>query len=309
MEETLSVVDSCISKIKWRISPTARRRLHTDIVALCTRVRPVVMVDYGGKVPELTDHLCRLLDLCREASPVLLSLIVMIIEDMIYMIHIEGLTEYLEPTSQNQLLFIDLDHDPPKLLPFSDQNKLLSGVIDIQRKFSSLFQIEATNKYLVSSLPKALSTSAGPCPKCPNSNSLSTICECNFPQSNPLDFSVCIKDTDVVIPTLNGWLLGYPAVYLFSKEHISDAIFNLSTKSLHIYKILARRKEASGGKQLEEEIMSFSVPYDLSLGGAEEPWARTWFESMLKKFESCGHVFWSSLRMEVSACYSQAIVL
>lgn len=37
-----------------------------DILALCTRLRPVVMVDYGGKIPELTEHLCKLLDLCHE---------------------------------------------------------------------------------------------------------------------------------------------------------------------------------------------------------------------------------------------------
>jgi len=31
------------------------------------------------------------------------------------------------------------------------------------------------------------------------------------------------------------WLLGYPVVYLFGKEHISDAIYNLATKYLHIF--------------------------------------------------------------------------
>lgn len=37
------------------------------------------------------------------------------------------------------------------------------------------------------------------------------------------------------------WLLGYPVVYLFSKDHVADAVYNLSTKYLHIYKILVRR--------------------------------------------------------------------
>ena len=37
------------------------------------------------------------------------------------------------------------------------------------------------------------------------------------------------------------WLLGYPVVYLFSKDHIEYAIYNLSTKFLRIYKILVHR--------------------------------------------------------------------
>lgn len=35
--------------------------LFIDILALCTGMRPVVMVDYGGKLPELKDRLCMLL--------------------------------------------------------------------------------------------------------------------------------------------------------------------------------------------------------------------------------------------------------
>lgn len=37
------------------------------------------------------------------------------------------------------------------------------------------------------------------------------------------------------------WLLGYPVVYLFGKEHIDRAIYNLSTKSLHIFQIFICR--------------------------------------------------------------------
>lgn len=39
-----------------------------DIVALCTGMRAVIMVDYGGKMPELQDRLCTLLKLCRKVS-------------------------------------------------------------------------------------------------------------------------------------------------------------------------------------------------------------------------------------------------
>lgn len=37
------------------------------------------------------------------------------------------------------------------------------------------------------------------------------------------------------------WLLGYPVIYLFGKECIERAIYNLSTKSLRIYQIFVNR--------------------------------------------------------------------
>lgn len=37
------------------------------------------------------------------------------------------------------------------------------------------------------------------------------------------------------------WLLGYPVVYLFGKDHISDAIYHLSTKYLHIFQVFVCR--------------------------------------------------------------------
>lgn len=37
-----------------------------DIVALLTEMRPVIMVDYGGKLPELQDHLCALVKFCQQ---------------------------------------------------------------------------------------------------------------------------------------------------------------------------------------------------------------------------------------------------
>lgn len=39
-----------------------------DILALCTKLRPVVMVDYGGKMPELQEKLCGLLLLCHKVK-------------------------------------------------------------------------------------------------------------------------------------------------------------------------------------------------------------------------------------------------
>lgn len=37
-------------------------------MALCTKMRPVVMVDYGGKMPELKQHLCAFLKYCQKVA-------------------------------------------------------------------------------------------------------------------------------------------------------------------------------------------------------------------------------------------------
>ncbi|KAL0668434.1 hypothetical protein Bca4012_031138 [Brassica carinata] len=57
------------------------------------------------------------------------------------------------------------------------------------------------------------------------------------------------------------WLLEYPVVYLFGTDHIEDAIYNLPTKSLRIFKVLVQRGEYFH----LEELTSSSVPYELSM--------------------------------------------
>lgn len=53
---------------------------------------------------------------------------------------------------------------------------------------------------------------------------------------------------------------------------------------------------------------SFSVPYDLSMGGSNEPWAKAFMAHLEAKWEKCNQV-WRSLQMEVSECPPQAIAL
>ena len=53
---------------------------------------------------------------------------------------------------------------------------------------------------------------------------------------------------------------------------------------------------------------SFSVPYDLSMGGSKEVWAESFLERMSSRWEECKHI-WSSLDLQVSECYPQAMVL
>lgn len=147
-------------------------------------------------------------------------------------------------------------------------------------------------------------------PLCLPSTSMETkaeLSECTIVQaSGTIDLTHCLRDANVTTPTLNGWLLGYPVVYLFGKDRAEEAIGNLSTKSLHLYKIVVCR--VFDKKPCEEELMSFSVPYDLSLEGKDEPWAKVFFTNMMEKFLKFKHI-WSDLRLEVSSCYPQAIAL
>lgn len=58
-------------------------------------------------------------NLFMQYLPIFEHLRVMVIEEMIYLVHISGLADYVRSslTSEAQLLFVDLEHDPPKVLP------------------------------------------------------------------------------------------------------------------------------------------------------------------------------------------------
>ncbi|CAK9168175.1 unnamed protein product [Ilex paraguariensis] len=66
LEEALKVFESSLSQTKWRLKASSKRRLETDVLALCVGMRPVIMVDYGGKMPELKERLCTFLKFCQK---------------------------------------------------------------------------------------------------------------------------------------------------------------------------------------------------------------------------------------------------
>jgi len=106
------------------------------------------MVDYGGIMPQLQHHLSSLLQLAQKVNPLLLHSILifllfvficyslshvqfyfqeslifehirlMVIQDMIYLIHLTELTHFLNSTfnSNQPLLFVDLHSENPKVL-------------------------------------------------------------------------------------------------------------------------------------------------------------------------------------------------
>ncbi|GMH28605.1 hypothetical protein Nepgr_030448 [Nepenthes gracilis] len=300
-EEVLKVLSFCISQIKWRLKNSSKRRLETDILALCSGMRPVVMVDYGGKMPELQRHLCAVLELIqKEGSATFKKLRVMVIEDMIYLINIGEFAEYVawSLSSEVKLFFVDLEQDPPEMITKPGESLVAMQLLLIQKLFSSVFTVNGVNNDVLHFQTENDVATAK-----------SAITEHDHAQFSLLiDMSVCMKDSKLTIPTLNGWLLGYPIVYIFGKDHISDAIYNLSTKSLHLFKILVYRNIAHANRTQTEELLSFSVPYDLSMEGSNEPWAEAFLLHMQAKWERCKQA-WRSLQMEVTQCYPQAIAL
>ncbi|OWM67932.1 hypothetical protein CDL15_Pgr010870 [Punica granatum] len=335
LDGALAVVDPALSHVKWRLRSSAKRRLEIDLMALCTRMRPVVMVDYGGKLPELQDHLCALLRFCRKESPFFEHLRVMLIEDMIFLAHVKSFAEYVDSSLNSRgLHFVDLEQDPPKVSSFfSDEHFTVFLLFSFMFRFihedllSILFlQMVAQTENSLAGMQLLVPIlnlfsqhfpldkmehiqSCSRTDAADNNNSTDGDLTSASQNSEFIDLSSCMQGTKISIPTLNGWLLGYPVVYLFSTEHIEDAIYNLSMKSLRIYRVLVHRNGSPGRSfQQEEELMSFSVPYDLSMGGSKEPWAEAFMAQIRARREGCKHA-WRTLRLEVSECYPQAIVL
>ncbi|OAY51932.1 hypothetical protein MANES_04G043800v8 [Manihot esculenta] len=301
VEEVLRVLDSSLSNIKWRLKSPAKRRLQLDVLALCTEMRPVIMVDYGGKMPELQEHLCALLKLCQQESAIFERLRVMVIEDMIYLIHVRALAEYVKSSlnSKVELLFVNLEQDPPKMVTQAEESSLVAELLRVQNLFSLFFPLNGLDNDLLSSCHMKDTA---------DNTESSTNKPITSWSSEFIDLSSCLQDSQVTVPTLNGWLLGYPVIYLFSKEHIADAIYNLSTKYLHIFRISVSRNISPNKGSQPEELMSFSVPYELSMGGSKEPWAEAFLAQMQSRWKKCKSV-WKPLQMEVSEYYPQAIVL
>ncbi|TKY48327.1 40S ribosomal protein S4-C [Spatholobus suberectus] len=320
LDEGMKVLDSCLAHINWRLKPSSKRRLQLDILALTTRMRAVVMIDYGGIMPQLQHHLSSLLQLALKVllhfgslvllfrrlifhlhfqeSPIFEHVRLMVIQDMIYLIHVTELAHHVRSSlnSQQPLLFVDLEHEPPKMITQIEESQLAMQLLSIQRLFLTIFSPEGIIDPSPSQEAKCTGDANATCQSFP---SLSSVC---------IDLSNCMDNTHITVPTLNGWLLGYPVVYLFGKEHIADAIYNLSTKYLHIFQVLVCRNSTLKKGTQVEELLSFSVPYDLSMRGSNEQWAEAFLAHMQAKWERCANA-WKSLKMEVSECHPQAIVL
>ncbi|EEE70048.1 hypothetical protein OsJ_30006 [Oryza sativa Japonica Group] len=312
-EEMLRVVEAIATRIRWRLRPHSKRRLLNDILFLCSGLRPVVLMDYGGTMPELQDNLCSLLHHARQESSMLSPLRLMVIKDMLYLIHAKGLAEHASPSarSQHKLAFVDLEKSCSKLLSETEENGALHEFLSIQDLFSANFPVDADVD-----LPIIQPEAKGQMSEIPEGTTMD-----NFGfriadgTSLVIDLSTFLESAQIALPSLNGWLLGYPVTYLFCNESAETATQNLSKHSLHIYRDICCEVwhfrlthlecRQSAAKQSEQELMSFSVPCDMSTKRDEEPWAKSFLAHMNEKIKQCNHV-WASVRMEIEVFHSQS---
>ncbi|KAJ8445273.1 hypothetical protein Cgig2_024479 [Carnegiea gigantea] len=231
-------------------------------------------------------------------STIFQQLRVMVIQDMIYLVNVEEFAAYISwsLSPDGKQFFVDLEQDPPKMISIRDESSAAKELVSVQKLFSSVFTSECINCDALEGHGKD------------NRQSTESSSVEHSQVFEVVDLSSCIQNSQITIPTLNGWLLGYPVVYLFDRDHIPDAIYNLSTKPLHLFRVLVRRNSSQSNSLPLEELTSFSVPYDLSMDGRNEPWAEAFWVELQAKWERCKQV-WRSMQMEVNECYPQAIAL
>lgn len=74
------------------------------------------MIDYGGIMPQLQHQLSSLLQLAQKESPIFQHLRLMVIQEMIYLISVTEMNDFLDSSLDSQLIFVDLEQESPKVL-------------------------------------------------------------------------------------------------------------------------------------------------------------------------------------------------
>ncbi|KAH9310843.1 hypothetical protein KI387_025878, partial [Taxus chinensis] len=250
------------------------------IMALCTGLRPVVMIDYGGKMPELQEQLYGLLCLAQKESRVLLSLRVMIIEEMVYLVHVQSTLEHmrLSISMNHQIQFVVLDQGPMKLAFPEQENTLMVQFVSIQNLLLSVMSNHSQDMMKIPSIDSSLlniSDKDASIYLSTDSNKMDIQTGPKLSSTNPsldndsimgsnaldvIDLSQCMRESQIAPPTLNGWLLGYPIVYMFRRDHVDQAVSSLSIGSLHLFRILICSNIGFGKEDPKEEELMRSIP-------------------------------------------------
>ncbi|KAG2288003.1 hypothetical protein Bca52824_047607 [Brassica carinata] len=200
-------MSSCLSQI------TSRHRLEIDVLALCTGMRPVVMmIDYGGKMHDLQDRFSKGLGPLVSTSFFFKQHYYLSMSNTAQVVGVQNLN-FSSSTSN-------------KILHRTEQGKQSRDAAYVDSE-AILFHISFYMEAIMIPLQHLM---------------------------KPILLSLLYSLILI-------WLLEYPVVYLFGTDHIEDAIYNLPTKSLRIFKVLVQRGEYFH----LEELTSSSVPYELSM--------------------------------------------
>ncbi|KAG0560163.1 hypothetical protein KC19_10G158600 [Ceratodon purpureus] len=224
MKELWNKLQQLLPQLKMRLRASVRRRLALDIMALSTGVRAAVMLDYMPSTPAMLQQLCQLLFHISQEVHEIAALRVLHMEGCGYLIQPSYLLEYMNRSLRlpSPLLFIVLDDDIPRKASQTEQEAIVKNLSEIQRQISSLLSVQSM---------KSCSGS-----QASNGESLSEVTEGAVP--NVLAAGDPTNGSGILLPTLNGWLLGYPVVYFFLEENASRAGRCVASGAVQLYQVL-----------------------------------------------------------------------
>nr|CAB3504819.1 unnamed protein product [Digitaria exilis] len=233
-EEMLRVVEACAVRIRWRLRPGSKRRL---LNACC--IMPVRHVN---------------IMLGLQETRILNPLRVMVINDMLYLIHVKGLAEHASPKarSEHQLAFVDVEKSCCELLTNTEENDTVLELVSIQDRFAAKFPVDLDVDMPV--IQPGITKQMSGLPE-RTIDAESTDNDVDNRTLLVVDLSAFLEAAQIALPSLNGWLLGYPVTYLFCNGSAEAAIQNLSKHSLHIYRVYVCGSCQPGTKQSEDELM------------------------------------------------------
>lgn len=103
------------------------------------------------------------------------------------------------------------------------------------------------------------------------------------------DLDSIVNSSELPLPTINGWMLGYPIVYHFSKDKGQEAAATLSSNQLNRFCVflqcnaLAITENVLGQRGEDQNLLlSFTCPSPLSSRESKEEWVQIWFNSQTK---------------------------
>ncbi|XP_024540281.1 uncharacterized protein LOC9663272 isoform X2 [Selaginella moellendorffii] len=269
--EIEEAVIAAAKKLGWRLKARHCHCLARDLFFVLVGVRPLVMIDYLPYSANLLQLLTSLVNSVCEAFKGwrLMSMD----ESMIYFLHAANLEEYMESSlgDESWLSFIILDDGPARMATQLEEQS-----------------VKATLKRLQARLSQSLAEESR---------------ECSL-----IDFNHGLSELDISIPTCNGWLLGYPVIYVFSKDKASQASRCLSSVHLCLYKLLLLNPEkvlAWRPHEPVEEILSFTIPES---NGFSQQWTPDAFMSYIAtKVSQCSKIDPGDLRLDVTSRPLQSV--
>ncbi|KAH8954690.1 hypothetical protein BDL97_08G093300 [Sphagnum fallax] len=284
-----------VSQMKLRLRASVRRRLALDILAVSTGVRSVVLLDYLPYNPPFLRQFCDLLQHLSQEVIEMVLLRVLDMEGCAYLVHPLYMLDFMEQSlnASCQIMFVSLDEDLPKRVCQAEHEIVVKHLCVVKNQLSSLLLAHSNFNTEEPSRHKEA--------------------EDKLPM---LEAGSILSNSDILLPTLNGWLLGYPVVYIFKRERASHAGRCLAAGTLHLYQVLVSSilpgiiKPEGNAEMLldEDELLSFSVPSELSPLASFEPWAKVFFVELSKSVQRACHV-WMSVRLEVSSRKMDVVAL